>query len=163
MSAILSDRPALAGKYLTFHLDHEEYGVEILRVHEIIGTPPITRIPRTPDFVKGVIDLRGRIIPIIDLRAKFGMAPSERGESCVIVVQVRELQLGIFVDRVSEVAAFASADIAEPPSFGAGARTEYLLGIGRRAGRVTLLLDIELVLSVPEIVHLEAVASGSPE
>ena len=145
-----------AGKYLTFHLGAEEYGVEILKVQEIIGTLPITRVPRTPHFVRGVINLRGKVIPIVDLRAKFGMDAAEGSATVIIVVQVQGVQLGVLVDRVSEVAGIGDAEIAEPPSFGADVDTEYLLGISKGAGKVTLLLDIDRVLSTAEVLDLHA-------
>jgi purine-binding chemotaxis protein CheW len=145
-----------AGKYLTFFLAAEEYGLEILKVQEIIGMLPVTRVPRTPHFVRGVINLRGKVIPIIDLRAKFGMDAAQSAESCMIVVQVQGVQLGVVVDRVSEVRAIAGGDIAEPPSFGAEVDTEYLLGIAKGAGRVTLLLDIDRVLTASEVLDLRS-------
>jgi purine-binding chemotaxis protein CheW len=145
-----------AGKYLTFQLGAEEYGVEILKVQEIIGMLPITRVPRTPHFVRGVINLRGKVIPIVDLRAKFGMDAAEGSATVIIVVQVQGVQLGALVDRVSEVAAIGAAEIAEPPSFGADVETEYLLGIAKGAGKVTLLLDIDRVLSTSEVLDLRA-------
>ena len=144
------------GKFLTFYLADEEYGVEILKVQEIIGLQPITRVPRTPAFFRGVINLRGKVIPIMDLRERFGMPSAETalaGASaadvaaaeairCIIVVQValgdgtatadaaRSMPVGVVVDRVSEVAHIQAADIADAPSFGANVRTEYLLGLG---------------------------------
>ncbi len=151
---------ANVGKYLTFFIDAEEYGVEILKVQEIIGALPITRVPRTPHFVKGVINLRGKVIPIVDLRTKFGMEPSASGESCIIVVQVQGVQLGVLVDRVSEVAAIAAAEIADPPSFGSEVDTEYLLGIAKGEGKVTLLLDIDRVLTTSEVLDLSAARLG---
>ncbi len=150
-------RPGIGGKFLTFFLAGEEYGLEIKKVHEIIGMMPITRVPRTPEHVRGVINLRGKVIPIMDLRRKFGM-PSAEGsqEACIIVVQVRGMQVGVTVDRVSEVANIADADIEDPPSFGEDVKTEYLLGLGKAGGRVMLLLDIEHVLSRSEVVDLGA-------
>ena len=137
-----------AGKYLTFFLAGEEYGLEILKVHEIIGIMPITRVPRTPEFVLGVINLRGKVIPIMDLRAKFGMEAAEHAaEACIIVVQLRGVQIGVFVDRVSEVLDIAEQDIEDAPSFSADIDTDYLLGIAKTNGRVKLLLDIDRVLS----------------
>ena len=146
-----------AGKYLTFFLAAEAYGVEILKVQEIIGMLPVTRVPRTPHFVKGVINLRGKVIPIVDLRAKFGMEGVDGEESCMIVVQVQGVQLGVLVDRVSEVSAIAAAEIADPPSFGSEVDTEYLLGIAKGAGKVTLLLDIDRVLTSAEVLDLSHV------
>ncbi|MBX9854508.1 MAG: chemotaxis protein CheW [Gemmatimonadaceae bacterium] len=145
-----------AGKYLTFFLAGEEYGLEILKVSEIIGLQPITRVPRMPEFVRGVINLRGKVIPITDLRRKFGMAAEDSEDSCIIVVQMKGIQTGIVVDRVSEVVAVAEGDIEDAPSFGAGIRTEFLLGIGKAGGRVKLLLDIDKVLATSEIEALQA-------
>jgi purine-binding chemotaxis protein CheW len=157
------------GKFLTFFLADEEYGVEILKVQEIIGMQPITRVPRTPAFVRGVINLRGKVIPIMDLRERFGMPDVESTDAaaaavrCIIVVQVavaagRAVPMGIVVDRVSEVAAVASEDIEDAPSFGAAVRTEFLLGLGKSrgadgqgGGRVKLLLDIDRVLATDEL------------
>jgi purine-binding chemotaxis protein CheW len=158
--------PARGGKFLTFFLADEEYGVEILKVQEIIGMQPITRVPRTPAFVRGVINLRGKVIPIMDLRERFGMpeAALDAGAAalrCIIVVRVaatpdRVVPMGIVVDRVSEVAAIASDDVEDAPSFGAAVKTEYLLGLGKSRhadghGRVKLLLDIDRVLATDEL------------
>jgi purine-binding chemotaxis protein CheW len=148
---------AHGGKFLTFFLAGEEYGLEILKVHEIIGMLPITRVPRTPEFVRGVINLRGKVIPIIDLRTKFGMDHDGALETSIIVVRVRGVQIGIVVDKVNEVLDIASSDIESTPSFGAEVDTRYLLGLGKTAGRVRLLLDIEHVLSASEIIDLQAV------
>ncbi len=145
------------GKFLSFYLADEEYGLEILKVHEIIGMLPITRVPRTPDFIRGVINLRGKVIPIVDLRQKFGMPSSERADACIIVVQVRGVSIGIMVDRVSEVLNIATGDIEATPSFGSEIDTEYLLGLAKAEGRVRLLLDIERVLTSQDIVDLSAV------
>jgi len=148
-----------AGKYLTFFLAGEEYGLEILKVSEIIGMQPITRVPRMPEFVRGVINLRGKVIPITDLRSKFGMEHDGSEDSCIIVVQMRGIMTGVVVDRVSEVVAIAEADIEDAPTFGAGIHTEFLLGIGKTGGRVKLLLDIDKVLASSEIATLEAAQS----
>ena len=161
------------GKFLTFYLADEEYGVEILKVQEIIGMQPITRVPRTPPFIRGVINLRGKVIPIMDLRERFGMPSAESalaGASelevqaaeavrCIIVVQVvgpqgQAVPVGIVVDRVSEVSSIADAEIEDAPSFGAGVKTEYLLGLGKAQGRVKLLLDIDRVLQTEELEQL---------
>ena len=167
--------PGAGGKFLTFYLADEEYGVEILKVQEIIGMQPITRVPRTPLFIRGVINLRGKVIPIMDLRERFGMpAADTQGEldaataalRCIIVVHVvgpqgQPVPVGIVVDRVSEVAAIAGEDVEDAPSFGAGVKTEYLLGLGKAKtadgqGRVTLLLAIERVLDVADLALVSA-------
>lgn len=159
-------RLAQAGKYLTFYLADEEYGVEILKVHEIIGMLPITRVPRTPAFVRGVINLRGKVIPIIDLRDRFGMPHAGSEEQCIIVVQVHGIQLGVVVDRVSEVRSIGDGEIEPTPSFGVDVSTEYLLGLAKGEGRVRLLLDIDRVLTASEVDSVAAVssaeASGAP-
>ena len=147
---------ARGGKYLTFILAGEEYGLEILKVHEILSMLPITRVPRTPPFIRGVINLRGRVIPIIDLRLKFGLPAGDAHIStCTIVVRVQGVQIGLIVDNVSEVVAIADADIEDAPSFGHDVDTDFLLGIGKSGGRVKLLLDIECVLSSQEFVALQ--------
>jgi purine-binding chemotaxis protein CheW len=135
------------GKYLTFSLAGEEYGIEILKVHEIIGMMPVTRVPRTPEIIRGVINLRGKVIPIVDLRRKFELATAaDNSETCIIVVQVHGIQTGLVVDSVSEVVDIPSADVEETPSFGGDVSTEFLLGLAKSNGRVKLLLDIERVL-----------------
>jgi purine-binding chemotaxis protein CheW len=152
-------RLAQAGKYLTFYLATEEYGVEILKVHEIIGMLPITRVPRTPPFVRGVINLRGKVIPIIDLRQRFGMSREGAEEACIIVVQVHGIQLGVVVDKVSEVLNIADGDIEPTPSFGIDVSTEYLLGLAKGDGKVRLLLDIDRVLTATEVDAVQTVAA----
>lgn|SRR5690554_5666941 len=140
------------GKYLTFFLAGEEYGIEILKVHEIIGMMPITRVPRTPDVVRGVINLRGKVIPIVDLRRRFHLPAAEpTEETCIIVVQVRGVQTGVVVDSVSEVMDIHGNDVEDTPSFGVDVDTAYLLGIAKSAGRVRLLLDIDRVLSHEDV------------
>ena len=148
------------GKFLTFFLAGEEYGLEILKVHEIIGMLPITRVPRTPEYVRGVINLRGKVIPIMDLRRKFGMDHAG-DETCIIVVQLRGIQIGVVVDAVSEVANIAAADIEPPPTFGADVSTEFLLGLAKRNDRVRLLLDIERALSSDDIDTLQVVSDAA--
>jgi len=143
-------------KYLTFALGAEEYGVEILKVREIIGYMDITAVPQTPHYVKGVVNLRGQVIPVVDLRAKFGMEITEvTDETCIIVVEIthagRKLSTGIVVDRVREVLDIQSEAIEEPPAFGAGVSTDFILGMGKVADAVKILLDIDKVLSCEEL------------
>jgi purine-binding chemotaxis protein CheW len=146
-----------AGKYLTFILAEETYGLEILKVREIIGLMDITAVPRTPDFVKGVINLRGKVIPVVDLRLKFGMSEAQRTEeTCIIVVDVGTVEMGIMVDKVSEVLNIAAGDIEDTPSFGTNVDTNFILGIGKAAGRVSILLDIGKVLTQSEVAELAA-------
>lgn len=136
-----------SGKYLTFCLGNEEYGLEILKVREIIGMMPITTVPRTPDYIKGVINLRGKVIPVLDLRLKFGMPEAERTEeTCIIVVNIGQVEVGVIVDRVSEVRDIDGKDIDDPPSFGTNVDSSFILGMGKSGGRVSILLDITKVL-----------------
>jgi purine-binding chemotaxis protein CheW len=144
------------GKYLTFSLAGEEYGIGILKVKEIIGMMSITMVPQTPVYMKGVINLRGKVIPVVDLRIKFGMDPIEYNErTCIIVVEIsgegRTVHMGIVVDSVSEVLNIKAADIEETPNFGTQLNTEYILGMAKSAGGIKILLDIDRVLSAEEI------------
>ncbi|MDB5322096.1 MAG: chemotaxis protein [Phycisphaerales bacterium] len=159
---------ARGGKYLTFALGKEEYGLEILKVREIIGYMEITAVPRTPAYVKGVINLRGQVISVVDLRAKFDMPAAERTEeTCVIVVEIkgqngRKLSTGIVVDRVSEVLNIASEKIEEPPTFGAAVDTGFILGMGKIGQSVKILLDIDKVLTTQETATLVEIAAEAP-
>ncbi|MHB9071438.1 MAG: chemotaxis protein CheW [Sedimentisphaerales bacterium] len=139
------------GKYLTFALGKEEYGLEILKVREIIGYMDITAIPQTPSYVRGVINLRGQVIPVIDLRAKFGMEGADRtDETCIIVVEINNgknrFSTGIVVDRVSEVLDIADGNIENSPEFGSSVNTQFILGMGKVGDSVKILLDIDKVL-----------------
>ena len=150
------------GKFLSFFLKSEEYGIEILKVQEIIGMLPITRVPRTPEYVKGVINLRGKIIPVTDLRSKFGMEQTEESaENCTIVVKTAGMEIGVIVDKVSEVLDISNSDIESVPSFGTAVDTKYLLGIGNTNGRVRLLLDIDYVISEEDLSALGAFAEDT--
>ncbi|RMF93556.1 MAG: chemotaxis protein CheW [Nitrospinota bacterium] len=154
----------VGGKFLTFFLAGEEYGIEILKVHEIIGMMPITRVPRTPPFIRGVLNLRGKVIPIIDLRLKFGMEAREQtDETCIIVVQVQGVETGIIVDKVSEVLDITDEEIEETPNFGIEVNTDYILGIGKTEDRVKILLDIDKVLSTGEVVELHSARTKGEE
>lgn len=154
--AVTSD---LGGKFLTFHLGTEEYGIEILKVREIIGLIPITRVPRTPTSVLGVINLRGKVIPVVDLRLRFGMdAVVAQAQTCIIVVQAAGVEFGVVVDSVSEVADVEAGDVEAAPEFGSGVDTQFLLGIAKKEDTVRLLLDIDRVLSSQEISQLRVAA-----
>lgn len=138
---------AQAGKYLSFALANEEYGLEILQVKEIIGVMEITCVPQMPDYVKGVINLRGKVIPVIDIRLKFGMeAIDYTEETCIIVLNVGDIEMGIVVDRVCEVLDIDESNIEPAPDFGADLATDFILGMGKLNDRVAILLDIEKIL-----------------
>ncbi len=152
----------LGGKYVTFFLGREEYGIPILAVREIIGMVPITPVPQMPPYIRGVINLRGGIIPIVDLRVKFGMESGEQTrENCIIVVRAHGVDTGVVVDRMSEVSHVEDAEIQEPPAVGSGADTSFLLGIDKSQGRVKLLLDIDRVISSHEITGVLELGSGT--
>ncbi len=144
---------SLAGKYMTFRVGGEEYGLEILKVRELIGLLEITRVPHAPQGVKGVVNLRGKVIPVVDLREHLGIdASSASKRPVIIVVQLQTpngpITTGVLVDQVLEVRNIASAQIEPPPSFGRGDEaTRFILGIAKNDKRVVLLLDIDLILS----------------
>jgi purine-binding chemotaxis protein CheW len=151
------------GKYLTFSLGDEEYGIGILKVKEIIGMMRITPVPQTPEFVKGVINLRGKVIPVLDLRLRFGMGANGYTErTCIVVVEIDgaagKLHIGLVVDSVSEVLNIKGSDIEDTPSFGTTLDTEYILGMAKTGGGVKILLDIDRVLSSDELGILDKVA-----
>ncbi|MDX9975780.1 MAG: chemotaxis protein CheW [FCB group bacterium] len=153
---------AQAGKYLTFQLGMEFYGIEILKVQEIIGLMPVTRVPRAPEFVRGVINLRGRIIPVMDLRRKFSLEEHEDTErTCIVVARVmlrdRPMTMGLLVDEVSEVLSVKEEQIEAAPSFGANVDTQFLLGMAKVGQKVVMLLDVDRVLTSEEVETLEAV------
>lgn len=152
---------SLAGKYLTFILDEEGYGLEILKVREIIGMMTITAIPRMPDYVKGVINLRGKVIPVIDLRLKFSMEQAEQTpETCIIVVDVGGSLMGVIVDQVSEVLDIPGNAIEDPPNVGVSIDTGFILGMGKTKDSVKILLDIDNVLSDTDIAGIEEIAEA---
>ena len=153
---------AKGGKYLTFVLGREEYGLEILKVREIFGVMEITAVPRMPSHVRGVINLRGQVIAVVDLRAKFAMeAVAQTEQTCIIVVEIlrdgRKFNTGIIVDKVSEVLSIPSESIENAPSFGAMVDTDFILGMGKIGKSVKILLDIDKVLSTNEAIEIEAV------
>jgi purine-binding chemotaxis protein CheW len=151
------------GKYLTFNMAGEEYGIGILKIKEIIGMMPITTVPQTPEFVKGVINLRGKVIPVIDLRLRFGMESMDYTDrTCIIVVEIEGLagmvMIGIVVDAVSEVLNIKGEDIEDTPTFGTRLNTDYIHGMAKMEGGVKILLDIDKVLSAEEVSDLEKAA-----
>ena len=142
------ESPTYEGQFLTFTLNSEEYGIEILKVREIIGVMDITTVPQTPEFMKGVINLRGTVIPVVDLRLKFSMPEEEyTQETCVIVVEANNSQVGIIVDSVSEVLNIQNGEIEETPSFGQGIDTDFIMGLGKVKEGIIILLNIEQILS----------------
>ncbi len=152
-----------AVKYLTFVLGHESYGVGVLKVREIIRMLNITPVPKMPEYLKGVINLRGKVIPVIDLRLRFRLHETGMTErTCIVVVQVKHSsgnisQVGLIVDAVEEVVSISTAEIEQAPDFGSKLKTDYIMGMARVKGAVKTLLDIDLVVSADE---LESLAVG---
>jgi purine-binding chemotaxis protein CheW len=145
-----------SGKYLVFELNNEECCIQVLKVREIIGLQDITAVPQTPPYVRGVINLRGKVIPVVDLRCKFRLPDIEYTQrTCIIVVQVekktRKMMMGIVVDSVTEVLNITAADIEDTPNFGDGVATPYLLGMAKVKGKVKLLLDIDEVMTSQQL------------
>jgi purine-binding chemotaxis protein CheW len=157
-----------SGKYLSFRLGKEEYGVEILRVREIIGLLDITELPRTPEHVRGVVNLRGRIIPVIDLRRLFGMAPQDYTQvTCIIFIEVagaadgERFQIGAIVDSVSEVITIAADQIGAVPNFGCDVDTQFMLGVARVKDHVCVLLNIDTLLTTNDLSALRQAAQSA--
>ncbi len=161
-TAALPERALTAqrqGKYLVFQLAREEFGVQVLKVREIMGIQEITTVPQTPDFVKGVINLRGKVIPVVDLRRKFGLKDEEYTQrTCIIVVQVNQINgpmmMGAVVDGVAEVLNIQESEIEDMPDFGANMTLPHVLGMAKVKGKVKILLDIDRVLTTLEISNL---------
>ncbi len=157
-------RANFEGKYLTFSLAGEEYGIGILMIREIIGMMSITVVPKTPEHVKGVINLRGKVIPVVDLRMRFGIEEAGYTDrTCIIVIETRTthqttLTMGIVVDAVSEVLNIKDNEIENTPTFGANLNMDYILGIAKIEKAVKILLDIDRVLSVEDITCLDKAA-----
>ena len=144
------------GKYLVFHLGVEEFGVQVLKVREIMGIQEITSVPQTAEFVRGVINLRGKVIPVIDLRRKFMLESAEyTARTCIVVLQVRHenesILMGVIVDGVSEVLTIQESEIEDTPDFGDEMKLPYILGMAKVKGRVKILLDIDQVLTNSEV------------
>lgn len=157
-----STRPSLAGQYLTFYLGEEIYGLPILKIQEIIELPAITPVPRTPDYIRGVINLRGDVVPVVILRTKFGMEEKEDTErTCIIVLQLdfgdQKSITGIIVDEVWEVVNISEDQIDPPPSFGSSVPTEFIVGMAKLdGGKVAILLDGDKIISkenMSDVIH----------
>ncbi|MEX1182143.1 MAG: chemotaxis protein CheW [Gemmatimonadota bacterium] len=153
---------AQGGKYLTLFLGAEEYGLDVTKVQEIIRMLPITRVPRTPAFLRGIVNLRGRIVPVLELRARLGLAPIEEArETCIVVVRSGDLLMGIIVDEVRDVLDILSDEIQAVPDFGVSVDTTYLSGLARRQERVVLLLEIARVLTDLELNAVRRTATAT--
>ncbi len=163
-NAPVSTAVRLAGKYLTVGLANEAYGIAVLKVREIIRMLKITPVPQLPPYVKGVINLRGRVIPVVDLRVKFGLEAGFTERTCIVVVQVRpasgqHVQMGLIVDCVEEVVTLTDQEIEPTPEFGCVIDTSYLLGLAKVKGQVKTLLDIDRVVAPDAVQQIAQAAS----
>jgi purine-binding chemotaxis protein CheW len=153
MKATLDDmeEDTQKGKFLTFSLGEEFYGIDIMYVTEIVGIQPITVVPEMPNFIKGIINLRGKIIPVMDARLKFKKPPQAYNDrTCIIVIDVSDISIGIIVDAVSEVLNISDENIVPPPSLNTGGR-KYIKSVGKSGDNVTLILDCDKLLDEEEI------------
>ncbi len=162
----IENTASLAGKYLTVVLDNESYGIAVLKVREIIRLQKITPVPQMPEYVKGIINLRGRIIPVVDLRLKFGLKAELADRTCIVVVQVKiqqgpVVQMGLIVDSVEEVVNLSAGEIEPTPDFGTRVDTSYLLGLAKVKQVVKTLLDIDRVVA-PDALHQVAELADRP-
>jgi purine-binding chemotaxis protein CheW len=153
-----------AGKYLAFHLGREEFGIQVLKVREIMGIQEITAVPHTPPHTKGVINLRGKVIPVVDLRLKFGMPEADYTQrTCIIVTEVQgesgPMMIGAVVDGVSEVLNLSPADIEDTPDFGGEMETTGILGMAKVKGKVKILLDIDFVMTHQDLKEIGQILS----
>ena len=147
------------GKYLSFHVGPEEFAIGVLGVREIMGMQDVTAVPHTPAYVKGIINLRGKVVPVVDLRLKFGMPPTEyTARTCIVVVDLAgegsSVLMGVIVDSVSEVMNITAGEIEDAPDFGEDVSIPYLIGIAKSKGKVKLLLNIEKVLTTSELTDI---------
>lgn len=147
----------MKGRFLTFHLDGEVFGIGIQHVTEIIGLQTINKLPETPDYIQGVINLRGKIIPVIDMGIKFGREKSDYTDrTCIVVIETQQLSAGLIVDHVSEVMAIEEANIAPPPDVNGSACCRYINGVGKVDGKVVILLDCEQIFNNQETQMINA-------
>ncbi|HEY0144111.1 MAG TPA: chemotaxis protein CheW [Thermoanaerobaculia bacterium] len=152
-------------QYLSFAVGAEEYALSVLRVKEIIEFGGVTRVPSTPAYIRGVINLRGSVVPVIDLATKFGQPASRVSpRSCIVLVETAVAEqstvVGIMVDSVSQVVELAEHDVIPPPRFGASVRVDYLVGLGRVAGKLVLVIDVDRVLAAEELLELVIMADA---
>lgn len=148
----VTEPKVVGGKFLTFFLGEEEYAIEILKVQEIIGLMTITPVPKMPEYIRGVLNLRGKIVPVMNLRTRFGLQEVEdTEETCIIVIQDEDMHMGVLVDKVSEVVDIATEGIEDVPSIGGAEQSEYLAGIGKVEDSVKMIIEVHKVLfDVPD-------------
>ena len=151
-SAAVENEDTLRGKFLTFLIDKEEFGIDIRYVTEIIGVLPTTFVPEVPAYVKGVINLRGKVVPVIDVRLRFKKESVEYDDrTCIIVINIKDIEIGLIVDSVSEVVNIKDENIMPPPNYHAGFQNPYIEGIGQVGDKVKMLIDCEKIISAKEL------------
>ena len=155
-------------QYLTFKLEDEIYAVDVAKVREILDFPAITKVPRTPEFMRGVINLRGSVVPVVDMRLKFGMSRTEKSvNTCIVVVEVmldnESTVIGALADSVQEVIELEASQIEPPPKIGSRLKVEFLRGMGKIGDRFLMILDIDKVFSTEEILQLTESAGGNAD
>ena len=161
LTAEEQNEDTMRGRFITFAVDREMYGIEIRYVTEIVGIQPINRLPETPEHIKGIINLRGKIIPVVDMRLKFRREPKEYNDrTCIIVIDTEDILAGLIVDEVSEVLAIDDNDISPPPKRGTGANCRYLSGIGKVGNEVKLLLDCKTLFDDNEESAFSSMTEG---
>jgi len=147
----------MKGRFLTFHLGEEVFGIGIHHVTEIIGLQAINRLPETPDYIQGIINLRGKIIPVIDMGMKFGSEKSDYTDrTCIVVIETQQLSAGLIVDYVSEVITIDEVNIAPPPDVNGSNCCRYINGVGKVDGKVVILLDCEKFFNIEETQIIQA-------
>lgn len=157
-SMFIEEEDTLKGKYLVFTIGKEEYGIEIRYVTEIIGIQAITPIPELAEYVRGVINLRGRIIPAMDVRLRFKKEEREYDDrTCIVIIEIRELSIGLIIDRVSEVVNIPDEEISAPPELNKNFHNRYIKGIGKVGNSVKLVLDCDKLLSEDDIENLSSI------
>jgi len=157
---LYEDEDTMKDKYLTFHIAGEDYGIDIVYVTEIIGIQKITDVPDMPDYVKGVINLRGKVIPVMDVRLRFHLPERDYDErTCIVVVDIEGTAVGLVVDQVNEVADIPEKDVEPPPRSSKGATSRYLKGMGKVGNEVRILLSVDKLLQEEELSELAGVTA----
>ncbi len=152
-----TEEDTLHGKYLTFTIGKEIYGLEVRHVTEIIGIQPITEVPEVPAFVRGIINLRGRIVPVVDIRLKFGKEPVPYDDrTCIVIVEMESLVIGMIVDNVADVLTIPDENIVTPPDTKVGFNSHFIKGIGKVASEIILILDCGKIVSSDDLENISA-------
>ena len=152
------EEDTLKDRYLTFKVKNEDYGIEIVRVQEIVGIQDITPVPEMPNYIKGVINLRGNVINVVDIRLRFGMVEKEYDErTCIIIIQVEDVELGVIVDNVNEVCVIPEEDIKKSSKLGSkNSKGSFIKGLGKLDDKIKMILDVEKLLSEEELEELSS-------